>query len=92
MEGAAEADRRRLEQARHVGTRGTTALLVAKPASHTWASKEQAARKSMLPRSWCVDYTPRGAWSLVGKYSECMEEDAPVISGIKDRHYADGTL
>ena len=47
-----------------------------------------AARKSMLPRSWCVDYTPRGAWSLVGKYSEGMEEDAPVISGIKDRHCA----
>ena len=37
--GAAEADSRRLEQARHVGTRGTTLLFVAKPASHTWAQK-----------------------------------------------------
>ena len=45
-----------------------------------------AARKSMLPRSWCVDYTPRGAWSLVAKYSEGMEEDASLMSGIKDRH------
>ena len=40
----------------------------------------------MLPRSWCVDYTPRGACSLVAKYSEGMEEDASLMSGIKDRH------
>ena len=65
-------------------TRGTTVLLVAKPASHTWASKEQASRKSMLPRSWCVDYTPRGACSLSGKYSEGMEEDAPLISFLSE--------
>jgi hypothetical protein len=67
-----------------VDNRGTTVLFVAKPASHTWASKEQAARKSMLPRSWCVDYTPREAWSLVGKYLEGMEEDAPLISFLSE--------
>ena len=45
----------------------------------------------MLPRSWCVDYTQRSAWSLVAKYSEGMKEDAPLIFflvGIKSRHCA----
>ena len=45
----------------------------------------------MLPRSWCVDYTQRSAWSFVAKYSEGMKEDAPLIFflvGIKSRHCA----
>ena len=81
-------------QASHVGTRGTTLLFVAKPANHTWAQK--ASKDLWQQGNQCfpvlgVSLIHRGglgprsaniwrAWS--------MGEDAPLMSGIKDRHCA----
>ena len=77
------------EQARHVGTRGTTVLLVARPRighrkqAKTCGSKEINASPFLV----CRLYTER-ACSLVGQYLEGMEKDASLMSGIKDRHCA----
>ena len=49
----------------------------------TCGSKEINASPFLV----CRLYTER-AWSLVGQYLEGMEEDAPLMSGIKDRHCA----
>ena len=57
------------EQARHVGTRGTTLLFVAKPANHIWAQK--ASKDLWQQGNQCF---PVLGVSIIYQCSESMNE------------------